>query len=488
MAVGDIQAAIHNQRIAVVDAAKGTLHFGSPADLHAYAFDWSPDAQQFTFTGAPGPGDNNWWVAQLYVSEAATGTAHALYQPRWQLAEPAWSPDGQHIAFLEGLMSDEGCTGGQVMVMPAQGGVPRDWTLGRLASPNGLVWASPSRLVFTEALGGGSAIAELDLKTGASRRLWQGDEGVALGGQEVNLRLALDGRASALIRQDFTTPPEVWAGPIGQWQAVTRANAGLKTPWGRAESLTWTCDGHPVQGWLIHPAQEHPGPRAPLVVDIHGGPSYVAQPTWSPREVGLLSLAGYYQLLPNPRGSFGQGEAFTQANIKDFGGGDLRDLLAGVDQVLATRPVDPQRLGVTGWSYGGYLTMWTVTQTRRFQAAVAGAGIANWKSYYGQNAIDQWMLPFFGASVYDDPAAYARSSPMEFIKQVRTPTLVQVGERDAECPAPQSFEFWHALKALGVPTKLLVYAGEGHAFAQPEHQQEEARQKLAWFDLYLGRQ
>ena len=191
---------------------------------------------------------------------------------------------------------------------------------------------------------------------------------------------------------------------------------------------------------------------------------------------------------PIPRGSFGQGEAFTQANIKDFGGGDLRDLLAGVDQVLATRPVDPQRLGVTGWSYGGYLTMWTVTQTRRFQAAVAGAGIANWKSYYGQNAIDQWMLPFFGASVYDDPAAYARSSPMEFIKQVRTPTLVQVGERDAECPAPQSFEFWHALKALGVPTKLLVYAGEGHAFAQPEHQQEEARQKLAWFDLYLGRQ
>ena len=121
--------------------------------------------------------------------------------------------------------------------------------------------------------------------------------------------------------------------------------------------------------------------------------------------------------MPNPRGSYGQGERFTRANVKDFGYGDLRDILAGVDEVLRTRPVDENRLGITGWSYGGYMTMWAVTQTDRFRAAVAGAGIANWQSYYGQNGIDQWMIPFFGASVYDDPAVYARSSPITFIKQ-----------------------------------------------------------------------
>ena len=201
--------------------------------------------------------------------------------------------------------------------------------------------------------------------------------------------------------------------------------------------------------------------------------------------IAALSNRGYYVFLPNPRGSYGQGEDFTRANVKDFGGGDLRDTLAGIDAALKKYPIDPARLGVTGWSYGGFMTMWTVTQTNRFHAAVAGAGIANWQSYYGQNLIDQWMIPFFGASVYDDPAVYAKSSPIQFIKQVKTPTLVIVGEHDAECPAPQSHEFWHALKTLGVPTKLIVYPGEGHMFVKPENQVDRLEQTVAWFDKYL---
>jgi dipeptidyl aminopeptidase/acylaminoacyl peptidase len=173
--------------------------------------------------------------------------------------------------------------------------------------------------------------------------------------------------------------------------------------------------------------------------------------------------------------------------VKDVGGGDLRDILAGVDAAIAKYPIDPDRLGLTGWSYGGYMTMWAVTQTNRFHAAVAGAGIANWQSYYGENLIDQWMIPFFGASVYDDPAAYAKSSPISFIKNVKTPTLVIVGEHDAECPSPQSYEFWHALRTLDVPTKLIVYPGEGHMFVRPENQSGRLDQTLSWFDQYLTR-
>ncbi len=131
------------------------------------------------------------------------------------------------------------------------------------------------------------------------------------------------------------------------------------------------------------------------------------------------------------------------------------------------------------------MTMWAVTQTDRFRAAMAGAGIANWQSYYGENLIDRWMVPFFGASVYDDPAVYAKSSPIQFIKKVKTPTLILVGERDAECPAPQSFEFWHALRALGVATQLVVYPGEGHMLVNPKNLVDMQDRTIAWFDKYL---
>ena len=199
----------------------------------------------------------------------------------------------------------------------------------------------------------------------------------------------------------------------------------------------------------------------------------------------VLAHFGYFVLRPNPRGSFGQGEAFTRGNVKDFGYGDLRDILAGVDDVVNHFPVDNNRVGIGGWSYGGYMTMWAVTQTQRFHAAVAGAGIANWQSYYGENDIDQWMIPFFGASVYDDPAVYAKSSPITFIKNVKTPTLILVGDRDGECPTPQSFEFWHALETLGVENRFVVYPNEGHMIYDSAHRHDIMQRTLEWYDRHL---
>jgi dipeptidyl aminopeptidase/acylaminoacyl peptidase len=189
--------------------------------------------------------------------------------------------------------------------------------------------------------------------------------------------------------------------------------------------------------------------------------------------------------MPNPRGSFGQGATFTRANVKDLGHGDLRDILAGVDAVLKLVPVDPDRMGICGGSYGGFMAMWAVTQTHRFRAAVADAGICNWQSYYGENLIDQWMIPYFGASVYDDPGAYLRSSPIAFIKAAATPTLIAVGDSDKECPAPQSYEFWHALRSLGVETKLVVYANEGHWFRNPANIEDRLSRSVRWFDEHL---
>lgn len=488
---GVVDTAIHNQRIAVIDPVGGKLRQVSPPDLHVYDFDWSPDGRTFVVTAAPGPGDNNWWIAQIHTIDIAKGTATSIYKPTLQVAVPRWSPDGKSISFIEGIMSDEGNHGGDLFTVESDGSGVTNRTKGRKSSPGSFFWLEQDRILFTEAIGGGHAISELSLDDNSARTIWNGAEDVSAFGNFPNFAVSKDGKASVIVRSDYSRPPEIWAGPTGQWQQLTKNNAGLTASWGKAESVEWTNDNFNIQGWLVAPAKLEAGKKHPLVVVVHGGPSSVASPEWpagfgmSRAVIAALSARGYYILLPNPRGSYGQGEDFARANVKDFGGGDLRDIMAGIDAAAAKYPIDTERLGVMGWSYGGFMTMWTVTQTNRFRAAIAGAGIANWQSYYGQNLIDQWMIPFFGASVYDDPAAYEKSSPIRFIKNVKTPTLVIVGERDAECPSPQSYEFWHALKALGVPTQLIVYPGEGHMFVKPEHQSDRMDQTLKWFDKYL---
>jgi dipeptidyl aminopeptidase/acylaminoacyl peptidase len=488
---GVIDTAIHNQRIAVLNVDTGALRQVSPESLHIYDYDWSPDDKMFVATAAPGPGDNNWWIAQIYTIDIAKGTATSIYKSSLQVAVPRWSPDGKSMAFIEGLMSDEGFHGGDLFTITADGRNVVNRTPGRKTSVNSFFWQTPGQILLIEYAGGGSAISELSLSNNSARTIWKGPDGIHAFGNFPNFALSKDGKFAAAVRSSYNSPPEVFVGSLGEWHQLTSDNATLPANWGEAESIEWTNEGFNIQGWLVPPANLESGKKYPMIVLIHGGPSSVTTSEW-PASFGMsraiiaaLSASGYYVLLPNPRGSYGQGEEFTRANVKDFGHGDLRDSMAGIDAVTKKYPVDPERLGVTGWSYGGFMTMWTVTQTNRFHAAVAGAGIANWQSYYGQNLIDQWMIPFFGASVYDDPAVYEKSSPIRFIKNVKTPTLVIVGERDAECPAAQSYEFWHALKTLGVPTKLIIYPGEGHLFIEPKHQVDRLEQTVAWFDKYL---
>ncbi|SPE60007.1 Peptidase, S9C (Acylaminoacyl-peptidase) family [Verrucomicrobia bacterium] len=486
---GVIAGKIFEQRLAVVDVASGRVSQLSPADLYVYEFDWSPDSKSFALLAAPGAGDANWYVAQLYTLSVAAPELKPIYQPRFQIACPRWSPDGKNIAFISGLMSDEGFIGGDIFVAPASGGAAHNLTPEIAASPATLYWRTPGEILFTEHIDGDVGISTLDLADGKVSTVWTWagiittDEFRSV----ISVSLASDRQTSAVIRHSWKQPPEIWTGPVGQWKQMTHSNPALSPPWGEIKSLHWSSDGMKIQGWLVYPKDYDPSRRYPMVVVPHGGPAGTVNTGWPEVFFNTLELSthGYFVLNPNPRGSYGQGEKFTEANIKDFGYGDFRDILAGVDEVVKTLPVDDNRIGITGWSYGGYMTMWAVTQTHRFRAAVSGAGLANWQSYYGENDIDEWMIPYFGASVYDDPAVYARSAPITFIKNAKTPTLLLVGERDGECPAPQSREFWHALKTLGVPTELVIYPGEGHAFLQLEHQQDVMERVLAWFDHYL---
>jgi dipeptidyl aminopeptidase/acylaminoacyl peptidase len=484
---GEIKDSFFEQRLALVDLATGKLRQLSPADTYIYEYDWSPDSSRFAVIAALGNGDNNWYIANLFTLEAATGLMKQIYKAPLQIANPAWSPDGKKIAFIAGLMSDEPSVGGDIFTISSAGGEATNLSPGMKATANFLAWTPESKIVFGETIEGDAGVSLLDPANNRIDPVWSGQEQISAGLWGTNLSLASDGKTSAIIRSSFSDPPEIWTGAIGYWRQVTHRNSDVKPAWGEAKSIHWKNDGFNVQGWLIYPRNFDPSKKYPMIVEVHGGPGAAVQSEW-PQEgdFGIsLAGAGYFVFQPNPRGSFGQGEAFTRANVRDFGYGDFKDILAGVDEALRSAPIDPNRLGLTGWSYGGFMAMWGVTQTNRFKAAMAGAGIADYLSYYGENQIDQWMIPFFGKSVYDEPEVYAKSSPITFIKNVKTPTLVIVGDSDGECPTPQSYEFWHALKTLGVETQLVVYEHEGHHFAKPAHQRDRIERTVTWFDAHL---
>ncbi|GLQ88439.1 S9 family peptidase [Dyella flagellata] len=501
-AIGEIGVeGVEVQRVAILSAQGGSLQQVTPAGSHVYEFAWAPDSARIAYVAAPPPGDNNWWVSQLYVQAAQPNASRAsVVDPNTlsgplhglQVAVPRWSPDGSRIAFIGGLMSDQGFTGGDIYSVAASGGTPDDLTPGIHVTPSWFTWQSPQSLLVDQISNGNPQLAEyaVDAHHAQQQRvLFTAPGYVGDGSAILGLSFSADHRQVAFAQSSFELAPEVYAGPVGNAMphAVTAFNAELKPSWGKAESVEWDNEGFHVQGWLLYPAHYDPSKRYPMIVNVHGGPSGAVMQHWPSVGYGAVpfSALGYFVFMPNPRGSYGQGETFVQANRKDFGYGDLRDTLAGVDAVEKKVPVDEHRLGLTGWSYGGFMSMFAPTQTQRFRAVVAGAGISNWQSYYGENLIDQWMIPFFGASVYDDPAVYAKSSAINFIKKVKTPTLIVVGERDAECPAPQSFEYWHALRTLGVPTSLVVYPNEGHHFYNPVNQRDVLQRALNWFETYL---
>ncbi|MFL5294889.1 MAG: S9 family peptidase [Phenylobacterium sp.] len=481
--VGEIGHETDEQRIAVLPATGGPLRFLSPADTFVYEYDWTPDGRGFAATEAKGDGDNTWWVARL-AFVGVDASFREIAAPPVQMKYPRVSPDGKTVAFIGGLHSDFGPTGGDLWTVPLAGGTAVDRTPALKASLSSLAWRK-SGLYATAIVGDQNALLSVDPASGATKTLYS----AAASFQGGDGRLSLDraGKIMAGEAQTFTTAPHILAGPVAAPKPITHENDAVGAQVS-ARSLTWKSDGFDVQGWLIGPKDVPAGRKLPMIVEVHGGPSSATQPTFEWKGTAYDFVAhGYYVFLPNPRGSFGQGEAFTRANVKDFGGGDLKDILAGVDAVEKVAPVDDARLGVYGHSYGGFMTMWAVTHTQRFKAAVAGAGIADWVAYYGQNGIDQWMVPFFGSTAYDDPTVYDRLSPIRYIKAAKTPTFIYVGERDVECPPAQSLEFHHGLDAMGVPNTLVIYPGEGHGIRDADHKADLKRRILGWFDQYLGR-
>ena len=481
--VGEIGEVNDEQRIAVISVAGGPLRPVTPADRYVYEYDWIPDGSGFVTTSARGNGDDNWWIATLDRVDLASGALTRIAAPAMQMNFPRVSPDGRSVAFVGGLMSDFGVVGGDVYTVALGGGTPTDITNGYRGTFTSLLW-DRGGLSGSTLIADRMAVVPLG-PSGAGTPVWSAPVSISAG--DADFARSSDGRTYAMVVEDFEHPPEIFAGGAEGLRGTTHDNDGWK-PLVHAQNVTWKNEGFDVQGWLLTPVGAAAAGKAPMVVSVHGGPSSANVPAfvWQGYRADLAG-AGYYLFLPNPRGSYGQGEAFTRANIRHFGGGDLRDILGGVDAAEKVAPIDDNRLGLIGYSYGGFMAMWANTQTNRFKAIVGGGGLSDWLSYYGTNGIDKWMIPFFGTSMYDDPAPYWAVSAIRTIKAAHTPTLLLAGERDVEVPPTQSVEYWHALQAMNVPVSLVIYPGEGHRIRGPEHLLDYRNRTVAWFDRYLGK-
>jgi len=479
--VGDIGGEADEQRIALLEG--GALRFVSPPDLYVYEYDFVRSGG-FVGTAAPGDGDSQWWVAKLYLFDDAGSRVVFAPGPQEQLASPVVSPDGKRVAFIGGWMSDFGSTGGDAYVLRLDqpGAAPVNLTPGLHATVTSVDWQCGVGLTGLLLAGDTVSVARLDGVN--SKPLWSGTESLG-GGPGGGLSCGPHGIAA--VTSSFASPPEIVAGTMGHWRPITHVNAGTTTAF-TARSVNWRNDDLDVQGWLLQPSGGTAGGKRPLIVLVHGGPEAAATNHFLPplNIARVLLDAGWSVFEPNYRGSFGQGEAFAAASIQDLGGGDWRDVLSGVDAAEQVAPIDDSRLGIMGGSYGGYMAMWAITQTHRFRAAVSHAGVSDWLSLEGEAPQAGSDQVNFGGSVYDDDTPYLRASPITHMRGVATPTLITVGERDLECPMPQSEEFYTALQALGVPAEFHVYPEEGHALRKAADRSDFRRRTVAWFQRWFS--
>jgi dipeptidyl aminopeptidase/acylaminoacyl peptidase len=511
----------HNwQRLWTVDVASGATR-QITGDVQVWEFDWAPDGG-FALLVAAEPYEWSWFIARLARVGPEGGMPETTYTvPEKQFGCPRVSPDGAQLAFLSCIWSDRSTNEGDVFVMPAVGGEARNLTEGYGGSIGWIEWSPDGgALDYIGYEDGEAVIGRIDVATGARVTHWKGS--CAIKGSYGGCYLARSTGALAISREDPTHPTEIWlARPttddrregaiyraptyppptndtkdaqqsvVGlEWRQLTRIQPPADDlALGETHVVRWRSDdGLEIQGLLLLPASYREGQRIPMITWIHGGPAslYTLGFNGAGRGLQLFASAGYAALLPNPRGSTGWGVPFTEANIGDFGGHDFEDIMSGVDHVIALGIADPARLGVGGWSYGGFITAWAVTQTERFKAAIAGAPITHWRSFHGVAEIGTWDQIAYRASPYEQGGRYDRFSPIHYVDQAKTPTLLIHGQDDTIVPVGQSYEFFRALKDHGVPTELVVYPRESHGPRERAHQLDRLRRYLEWFQRYIG--
>jgi len=467
-----------------VSSRKATLI--SKENETANEFDYSPDGGWISVSVSPTPKLDDVYLRSKLVLIKSDGAERKVISDKC-FGNVRWSNDGKQILYLAPV-------GKGITALPALVSSSGGATEFLAQNYRGVVWEmdwlpTGQDLLVSSQEGAQGIIGKLNSKTGAVSRL------KAVGRpftSSNNWSASADGASIAFIDASASSPADAWIMKAGgsEVKRLTTMNPQLDSlAFGVTEVIQWKSkDGTLIEGILVKPADYVKGKRYPLVVQVHGGPEWAWWNGWlaSWHEWAQpLASNGYAVLLPNPRGSSGYGWKFIEANVNDWGGGDFADIMSGVDYLIKEGIADADRLGIGGWSYGGFMTSWAVSQTNRFKAAIMGAGLSNLTSMYGTTDIPTFMQLYFDGHPFDRKQIYEKHSALTFIKNAKTPALILHGGSDERVPLSQAQEFYQALRDMNIKTKFVIYPREGHGIGERAHQVDLLERVLEWFDSHL---
>lgn len=451
------------------------------------AFRWSPDSTRIAFSAAKDPDLGSSATADLYVLNVSSRSVQPLVTTKGQDTNPVWSPDGKSIAYetANGSESHYYRTP-RIAIVSAAGGSPDVLPGSDEIRPRLVEW-SESGIWFESPLRTYGHVYRLDPKSRQVSRISQPLE--SMSGRP---SFSADYKTAAFVCGGDNRFTEVCVSRLDSFEArtITRLSDQLKDfRLARRELVQWKSkDGTSIEGVLIKPADFDPSRKYPLLVVIHGGPTGTDRADVSPDRyypIERFVSKGALVLRPNYRGSEGYGEKFRSLNVRNLGVGDYDDVISGVDALIAKGFVDGARVGAMGWSQGGYISAFITCYSDRFRAVSVGAGISDWMTYYVNTDIHPFTRQYLQATPWDDPEIYRKTSPISYVKNARTPTLIQHGELDKRVPIPNAYELYQALQDKGVPVKMVVYKGFGHGINKPKQALAVLEQNYEWFAEWI---
>ncbi|MFN0124347.1 MAG: S9 family peptidase [Blastocatellia bacterium] len=450
-------------------------------------FDWSPDGSRIVFGATINPDLINGGTVDLYMLTLADNGVRKLVTQAGPDNNPRFSPDGKSVAFSSAMGNARFFhANARLAIVSADGGAPRSITDAFDEQPQLIDWNTDG-VYFGGLQKTAGHLFRADPATGKITRVSQPDNLIVSGAS-----FSADGRQFAFTAPSATSLSEVYVSSLANFapRKLTSFSDQLRDlNLATREVISWQSkDGATIEGILIKPAGFDPGRKYPLLCVIHGGPTGIDRPALPDARyypVDLWAARGALILKVNYRGSAGYGEKFRQLNVRNLGVGDAWDVISGVDHLIARGWVDAARVGCMGWSQGGYISAFLTTSSDRFAAISVGAGISNWATYYFNTDITPFTIQYLGDDPADDPAIYAKTSPMTYIKQAKTPTLIQHGELDKRVPIPNAYELRQGLEDRGVPVEMVVYKGYGHGITKPKSMRAVMQHNLTWFNHYI---
>lgn len=459
-------------------------------NFNVNAFDWSPDGKQIVFSHGKSPEVNDNVYSDISIINVENGELKEIAATGAGENNPIFSPDGKHLAYASTTDPVDWSGPEHIRIYSLADG--KNWKLKTTPDENASLigWTADGKsLLVSESKKTLSSIYILSAD-GTSAKEWNEGSHMYLSTANLNKK----GSHLAFVLQNANTLPQAYVSAIQEYKPVLVSN--INETWKskslpRTEVVRWKSkDGKEIEGLLTYPVNYQAGQKVPFLLNVHGGPAGVFQQTCIAANQSVYPLAalaenGFAILRPNPRGSSGYGADFRMANRKDWGGMDYEDLMAGVDEVIRMGVADTSRMGVMGWSYGGFMSSWIVGHTNRFKAASIGAPVVDLAHQNLTDDIEGFLPSYFKSDPWNDWSLYDAHSPLRFVQNVKTPVLLQHGEADQRVPFSNAVMFYNALRRREVPVRLLALPRQPHGPQEPKMVLKTLQSNAEWFDQYL---